>query len=91
MQSTVSPVDAAALFSAETVVLILGCKVEPDNTPGDWLRSRLETAVATCQTLTTAPFVIIVSGGAMRSVVAEGVVMKTWLEWRSAGCRIRVL
>jgi len=75
------------LPSTTTLVLVLGCKVEEDNTPSAWLKARLEAAVAYCERHgpLSAQWQVVVSGGAVRSIVAEGDVMKKWLVENHAG------
>jgi hypothetical protein len=72
---------AAALREARTVFIVLGCSVNPDNSPSDWLRARLEAVRDAAAALTSSqrPFAVIVSGGAVRSAISEASCMQSWL------------
>jgi uncharacterized SAM-binding protein YcdF (DUF218 family) len=76
-----------ALQQARTVFIVLGCSVNPDLTPSDWLTARLQALCNAAAHLRPEqqPFCVIVSGAAVRSTITEAECMSRWLAVNAAG------
>lgn len=69
--------------SADVAIIVLGCSVNEDGSPSEWLRLRLEAAAAESARLAES-HVLVLSGAAVRSVITEAECMRAWLVANSA-------
>ena len=76
---------ASPIGHASVAFIVLGCTVNADLTPSDWLRARLEACRdEIAATSGGKPFCVIVTGGAVRSVISEAQCMSSWFQQHAA-------